>query len=143
MIWVLLIAFQIKHFLADYPMQMPYMLGKFKDKGWVKPLAHHCTVHAIMTFMIATLAVPNESYLWFCLGLALLDFSIHFIMDRIKASPHMLGQFKALTAKDFPQATQQMKKANTYFWWSLGLDQMVHHLTHYLVVYLIIGAANS
>ena len=31
-IFVLLFAFQMKHFLADYPLQNVYMLGKFKEK---------------------------------------------------------------------------------------------------------------
>lgn len=29
-------------------------------------------------------------------------------------------------------------KGNTYFWWSLGLDQMVHHLTDIFVVYILV-----
>lgn len=29
-------------------------------------------------------------------------------------------------------------QSNKFFWWSLGLDQMVHHLTHYIIIYLII-----
>lgn len=29
-------------------------------------------------------------------------------------------------------------KSNTYFWWALGLDQMVHHLTHYVFIAMIV-----
>lgn len=74
---------QFKHFIADYPLQGKYMLGKFKPHGWVLPLAAHCGVHFLFTFAIA--------YLWtfnglLALGCGLLDFVVHFIMDRVKAS---------------------------------------------------------
>lgn len=119
-IFVLLVAFQIKHFLADYIYQNAYMLGKFKEKGWVLPLLSHVSFHGVFTIAIAAFYVTNW---WIVLGLALFDMIIHFIMDRIKASPKMLGRFNA-TQKEF--------------WWSLGLDQMVHHLTHYAIIAFIV-----
>lgn len=124
-IFRILIAFQIKHFVADYPLQGKYMLGKFKP-GWdfLGPLLSHCLVHAYLTFVIVW-SCPGELFTWqFALQMAVLDFVIHFIMDRIKAGPKYLGRFKDMYDKKF--------------WWSLGLDQMVHHLTHYLIVYLIL-----
>ena len=30
-------------------------------------------------------------------------------------------------------------RSNVYFWWALGLDQGVHHLTHYLIIYLVVS----
>lgn len=155
-VFLLLIIYQVKHFLADYPLQGKYMLGKFKGgTEWVGPLVTHCLVHAGFTLLIAAVFCP----LW-APWLALLDGAVHFIMDRIKASPEMLGRFKALSAnemreimyeqehyiKKFPgtQTSINLKfeqakklKSNTLFWWSLGLDQMVHHLTHYGIIYLI------
>lgn len=52
-VFALLIAFQVKHFLADYPLQNRYMLGKFKD-GWAFfwPLMAHAAVHGFGTFLI-------------------------------------------------------------------------------------------
>ncbi len=143
-VFVLLIAFQIKHFLADYPLQTPYMLGKFKP-GWdfLEPLAAHAGVHAAMTALICW--VVNPSLMW----LALVDFAIHFMMDRIKAGPKYLGRFKALSGKEMLNIlsykdTIGLDKfkpqlvSNVFFWWSLGLDQMIHHLTHYFIVYMIV-----
>lgn len=163
-VFVLLLLFQFKHFIADYPLQNAYMLGKFKDKGWVVPLSAHCAVHAVFTFIISA---------YFGLGLAFamaaLDFIIHFIMDRTKASPKMLGKYKAISkdefrslieskqlslegikfAETYPLLAEESKrrlteidsrfKSNTYFWWSLGLDQAVHHLTHYLIIFILVG----
>lgn len=156
--FALLVFFQIKHFVADYPLQGVYMLGKFKDKGWILPLSAHCAVHAIMTFCISVIYVsPLIS-----LGLALLDFAIHFAMDRIKASPKMLGRYKCISHFEYSYlndlasgrgnnkaATEQARinlkarmKDNKYFWWALGLDQAVHHLTHYALIAIILGAMN-
>jgi hypothetical protein len=58
--------------------------------------------------------------------LAIVDFVVHFTMDRIKAGPRYLGRFSDVSSKAF--------------WVSFGFDQMVHHLTHlYIVWYLIFG----
>ena len=59
---------------------------------------------------------------------ATLDISIHFIMDRIKASPNMLGCFNP---KD------------KGYWYVLGVDQMVHHMTHYLIIVSIISSLTT
>lgn len=133
-VFVLLLAFQAKHFIADYPLQRRWMLGKFKDDwGFVLPLLAHVSVHAVGTFLIAC---------WFGVGkavlLALFDAIVHFMMDRLKASKKYLGRFKSLTAETAPTATPQQWRSNDYFWWSLGFDQLVHHMTHYVIIWIII-----
>lgn len=118
----LLIIFQLKHFIADYPLQGKYMLGKFNsDWSFLKPLAAHCGVQSLFTLLIASFWT-NDIRLG--LALALFDFVIHFFMDRIKAGPKYLGRFD--------------DKMKPFFWWALGLDQMVHHITHYAIIYMII-----
>jgi hypothetical protein len=121
-VFLLLVLFQIKHFLCDYPLQGKFMLGKFKA-GWdfLPPLLAHTCVH-----MLGTLVICASLGVAFDLGVKLIfmDGIIHFFMDRIKAGPKYLGRFKDMYDKKF--------------WWSLGLDQAVHHLTHYLIIYLIL-----
>jgi hypothetical protein len=135
MLFILLIVYQLKHFLADFPLQGKYMLGKFKP-GWdfLGPLLAHVGVHGAFTLLIATLC-HNPYAPW----IATFDMVVHFTMDRIKASPKYLGRFKPLTAKDYPTSTDVEKRSNTLFWWSLGLDQMVHHLTHYIIIYWLVS----
>lgn len=171
MIWILLVVYQVKHFLADYPLQGKYMLGKFKPyPDFVLPLLAHAGVHSLMTFGIAY-AIRQDLRIAIMLGL--FDGMIHFCIDRVKASPDMLGRFKAITKADYENHMLYLKsiqdrldaipdndgqwseersllvneryerqkswnekmKSNTYFWWSLGADQMAHHLTHYLLIY--------
>lgn len=171
MIWLLLILFQVKHFVADYPLQGQYMLGKFKKSpDFVLPLLAHVSVHAGMTFLIAVFCVSPG----LALGLALLDAVIHFVVDRVKASPDMLGRFKPLTKSDFEEHQNRIAyhennimysgnslivsdswdslhfykdlwnkrmRSNKFFWWALGADQSAHHLTHYLIIAIIMGAS--
>lgn len=138
LLFVLLIIYQFKHFLADYILQGEYMLGKFKPGwGFIRPLLAHVSVHAIFTFIIASFFVSLPAAILLGVG----DATIHFIMDRIKAGPKYLGRFKPLTLNEYTASklddTKDRIHGNVLFWWSLGLDQMVHHLTHYVIIYLI------
>lgn len=150
-LFVLLLAFQLKHFFADYPLQNRWMVGKFKKKGWVLPLGAHAAVHALFTFVIALFVAP-----WtVAVVCALFDATVHFVMDRIKASPDMLGRYKAISAREWPEIQSELNgknlvrraiaidklKSNTYFWWALGLDQLVHHLTHYAVIWFLLRSS--
>jgi len=132
---VLLVAFKIKHFLADYPLQGRYMLGKFQSGwGFALPLLSHVAVHASFTFLLTC---------WFgilqAICLALFDATSHFIMDRIKASPKYLGKYKPLTAETYPTATEVQINSNKYYYWSLGFDQLIHHLSDlFIVIYLFL-----
>ncbi len=162
-IFALLIIYQIKHFLADYPLQGKYMLGKFKPGwAWVGPLTAHAGLHGLFTLAIVLAFDPSK---WW---LAVFDFVIHFAMDRLKASPNLLGRYKALSGPEYMDLNARMNAAheammanvniftvqgrgtvlreyrtktlgNKMFWWSLGLDQMVHHLTHYFIIYMLLA----
>lgn len=125
---ILLVAYQIKHWLADYPLQTQYMLKKGGEGwSWILPLTAHASVHALGTLIIAATATSLANLdhsLSFVISLAALDFVIHFTMDRIKADKKLLGRFP------FP---------TTAFFCSLGFDQAVHHLTHYLIIYLLVN----
>lgn len=135
-IFGLLIAYQLKHFLADYPLQGRYMLGKFRsDWSFVPPLLAHVAVHAVGTLAIALVAGTTVRL---AIGLALFDAGVHFVMDRAKASRRWLGRWKPLTADTYPTADRAAWRSNTLFWWALGFDQMVHHLTHYVCIWQIL-----
>jgi hypothetical protein len=117
----LLVLFEIKHFLADFPLQREYMLRK-QLPGWefMVPLSVHCSIHAIMT--LAIVLSVGAQFWW----LAALDFVVHFVMDRIKSGPRYLGRFHDLN--------------RPAFWNCLGFDQMVHHLTSFFIVYQIVSS---
>ena len=117
--FILLVVYQIKHFVADFPLQREYMLRKVRPGlDFVLPLTMHCSVHGVGTLLI--ILVVNPSLWW----LAIADFIIHFIADRLKSGPRYLGRFNNLQKPGF--------------WNVLGLDQMVHHLTHIYFIWVIV-----
>ncbi len=168
--FLLLVIYQIKHWCCDFPLQTPYMLGKFKPKGWMEPLAAHAMVHALFTDVIAGIFLALTRPSMGCLGIlataagcGLFDFCVHFAMDRVKASPDLLGRYKALSGKEYGVATRlarpiplsaenrlsseefwdrveakQQIRGNRLFWLSLGFDQMTHHLTHYAIIAFLV-----
>lgn len=118
-VFLLFVLFQLKHFVADFPLQREYMLRK-DSSGWefALPLGVHCLVHASICLVILLIFAPS---LWW---LAFLDFTIHFIMDRLKSGPKYLGRFN--------------DKSKPGFWNAMGFDQMVHHCTHYFIIWVML-----
>ena len=149
MIWLLLVVYQIKHFLADYPLQGRYMLGKFKPfPQFILPLLSHGLVHGLFTFFIALYLKPWDV----AMALGIFDMTIHSVVDWVKANPSIGGRFAALSKNEMGtilsyvptlgEAEVKTKfgdqlKSNTYFWWALGADQMAHHLTHYAIIWAL------
>jgi len=112
-IFILLIAFQFKHLIADYYLQFPYMYeNKGKAVGWAKPLFDHAATHSFLTMaIVATVTLdPLVSVL-----AMLFDFTTHFAIDRWKATRgHHPGESK--------------------FWTDLGIDQMLHHIVGIIII---------
>lgn len=154
LIFPLLVTYQLKHYVADFLLQGRYMLGKFKPNwDFLLPLLSHVGVHAGFTFLISWCAGASPAQ---AAALAAFDGMIHFAMDRVKAGPKYMGRWKTLTATEFLEA-QRVANApltfdalsgkaarkrllgNTLFWFSLGLDQMVHALTHYAIIWYLVS----
>ena len=115
-ILILLLMFQAKHLIADYYLQFPYMyMNKGKTNGWKLPLFDHSGIHAIFTLVIVGVATANPLLAFLAM---LFDFGTHFVTDRWKA-----------IKKDGPDTSK--------FWYSLGIDQMVHHIVGIIIVYWI------
>ena len=110
--WVIaaLVIFLAKHLAADFLLQTSWMAnGKEQPTGWFFPLLAHVLVHTAATAIIFAILAP--AYIW----IAAVDFVIHFAIDRAKG---LLNRF-------FDTDTTK-----TGFWWLLGIDQTLHHLTH-------------
>jgi len=125
-ILILLLAFQIKHLIADYYLQTPYMYeNKGQPTGWMWPLFDHVLVHIAGTTMIlATYVVyksTEETYMPLFLVMLfaiIFDFTTHFITDRIKAIQ--------------PEGPDTKK-----FWTNLGWDQLIHHSVGIIIIFYI------
>ncbi len=120
LIFTLLVIYQIKHYIADFPLQREYMLRKTRANwDFILPLFTHCLVHGVGTLIIMLIYAP--AFWW----LSLVDFITHFFIDRIKSGPRYFGRFNDLSKSSF--------------WNILGFDQMVHHLTHIYFIYLVVS----
>ncbi len=83
--------------------------GKEQPHGWFLPLLAHVMVHTLATALIFAALAPAYIFM------AGVDFVIHFAIDRGKG---LLNRFfEADTTK-------------AGYWWLLGVDQTLHHLTH-------------
>ncbi len=105
-----LVIFIFKHLVADFFLQTSWMAnGKEQPRGWFRPLAAHVAVHAAATALIFAALAPAY------IGIALVDFVVHFAIDR---------------AKGLLNRAFDTDPTKTGFWWLIGIDQTLHHLTH-------------
>lgn len=120
----LAIVYQIKHWISESIFRGDYLFQRsFKDWGNFIPLCKHSLIHSGFTFSIAWYKLFD---LEFCLKVACFDFALYFVIDQIKASP----DFK----EDFPS----FKKWQ--YWWLFGLEEIVHHISHYIIIYFLMDA---
>ncbi len=108
----LLVMFTVKHYLADFLLQTPYMLRKMQRTGWVLPLLSHSAVHGAMSAGILAFPLGFQA-LWF----GLLDLVIHFALD-------------------YWIAKTRWQIHEKQFWNALGLNQMLHHLSYLPLAYM-------
>ncbi|CAH0342138.1 DUF3307 domain-containing protein [Rhizobium sp. CECT 9324] len=116
MVWGL-VLFLIKQWVADFMLQTAWMAkGKERPQGWVFPLTLHVAIHGLGTLLITLAIAPSLAWL------ALVDIVIHGLIDRGKARI---------------QLHMTMTPDRSCFWWLLGIDQTLHHLTHLGFVLLL------
>ena len=115
-VFILLVLFGIKHFVADFAMQYSYMI---RDKGIYGATGglHHAGTHACWTFLILVPFMRSPEQL---LILSLVDFVIHYHVDYFKQ-----------------QLNKGLTPADDRFWVWLGLDQALHYLTYVGIIYVI------
>lgn len=114
------IALAIKHVIADFFLQSNWMAaGKDRADGWALPLLAHCLIHGVLTTLMVAVVAPR---LWF---IGPIDFAVHFAIDR---------------AKGFTVARLGVTPTHVWFWWLIGIDQALHHLTGFALAVLL--AAN-
>jgi hypothetical protein len=117
--WMLVLT--VKHVVADFFLQNSWMaLGKDQKKGWALPLLVHCAIHGVLATALILMIAPR---FWF---IGLVDFAIHICVDR---------------AKGFCVSTFNVTPEHQWFWWLIGIDQALHHLTGFFLS--IFMAANG
>jgi hypothetical protein len=116
LIILLFLLLETKHFVFDFLLQPPYMFlnkGTFLHPGGIL----HSYFHALATVFILVGFAGTSVLL-----LALLEFVIHYATDYAKVN---INRHFSWDANKHPQ-----------FWYLTGADQLVHHLTYCLLLWL-------
>jgi Protein of unknown function (DUF3307) len=111
---------QIKHFICDYPLQTLYQLknkGKYGHPGGII----HSGIHVLGTMVTFIVVTPTLA-----LGAAIVvgEFLVHYHMD---------------WAKDNIIRRAGYVPSDREFWWAIGGDQLVHHLTYIVIAGVLVG----
>jgi hypothetical protein len=116
-VFILLALFGIKHFIADFLLQFPYML---RDKGTYLATGgiHHAATHASWTLLISVFFCHNGHDV---ITVAAFDWLAHYHIDYIKQ-----------------QLNRGLTTADRMFWVWLGADQALHYLTYVAIIAYIL-----
>jgi hypothetical protein len=106
----------VKHFVCDFPLQTsPWMYlnkGKYLHLGGIA----HSAVHGIGTWLVLVFFIGANAWIY-----ALLDFVIHYHIDWLKINLNQRLNYKPDNSNGF--------------WILLGLDQLAHHITYFLIIH--------
>jgi hypothetical protein len=121
---LLMLGFQIKHFLADYTLQRPFM---FAGKGDLRALGGyaHAAVHIAGSLIVLLVAGVG---LLLIAGLLAAEFVIHYAVDYTKY--HLSDDVRIDTRP-------------ALFWAQHGFDQMLHHFTYAGMIAVVLISAGT
>ena len=114
-----LIVLEIKHFIFDYPLQTLFMLrnkGTYFHPGGIV----HSGLHALGTTSAFFVVTPT-----LLLGVAIIvgEFLVHYHVDWSK---EQIIRRMGYTA------------SQSEFWWAIGADQLLHHLTYIAIAVVLV-----
>lgn len=114
-------ALLIKHYIADYLLQTKYMLQNKRKYGHLGGIYHAAT------HMVASVPVllGLGAGLWMVLGLIALEGILHYHID---------------WGKEQAQSKLRVKIERVEYWYLFGLDQVLHHLTYVLILWVLLRA---
>ena len=121
--WALIAVFsilEVKHFICDYPLQSLYQLqnkGTYGHPGGIL----HSGLQALFTLPAFLLVTPT---LWLGTAIIVGEFLIHYHCDWLKSQIN---------------DRYNLQPNQREFWWAIGADQLVHHLTYVVVAAILVG----
>lgn len=127
--------FQVKHYLADFPLQRKRHLEKFSKNPieQAKALVDHCAIHSLGTFSVFGIMYifvtdyPPALYAFIMLVAALTDGIFHYLIDLWKV-----------------EFSRGYTTSDPEFWYLLGKDQMFHQFTYIgLTAWVFINVNNG
>lgn len=112
-----LLGLFIKHFICDFPLQMfPWLYqnkGRYLHPGGIV----HAGMHGIGTLIVLCFFFDIKLSFFY----ALIDMLVHYHIDCAKMNLSRHYDLKPNNSE--------------WFWVLLGLDQLLHHLTYFAIIY--------
>jgi hypothetical protein len=106
----------IKHFICDFPLQAnPWIYrnkGTYMHPGGIA----HASIHALGTLLVLAPFIGSASILY-----ATIDMLVHYHIDWSKMK----------ISKRYDLQPNNSER----FWILLGFDQLLHHITYFVIVY--------
>lgn len=106
----------IKHFICDFPLQAnPWLYrnkGTYMHPGGIA----HAGIHALGTLLVLAPFIGSLSILY-----AALDMLVHYHIDWAKMN----------ISKRYDLQPNNSER----FWILLGFDQLLHHITYFIIIY--------
>jgi Protein of unknown function (DUF3307) len=106
----------IKHFICDFPLQAtPWM---YRNKGVYMHLGGiaHASIHALGTLIVLAPFIGSLAVMY-----AAIDMLVHYHIDWAKMN----------VSKRYDLQPNNSER----FWILLGFDQLLHHITYFVIVY--------
>lgn len=106
----------IKHFICDFPLQAhPWFHRNKASYGHASGLIH-AIIHGCGTYIVLSIFGIKAAWI-----LAAIDFFMHYHIDWAKLR---INQKFDLNADN-----------SEWFWLTLGIDQFMHHLTYFAIIW--------
>ncbi len=106
----------IKHFICDFPLQAnPWMYrnkGTYMHPGGIA----HAGIHALGTLLVLAPFIGSLSMVY-----AIIDMLVHYHIDWAKMN----------VSKRYDLQPNNSER----FWILLGFDQLLHHITYFIIIY--------
>ncbi len=119
---LVVLVLEVKHFVFDYPLQTHYQL-KYKEVYGHPGGILHAGLHVLGTGAAFLVITPPLA-----IGVAILagEFLVHYHIDWGK------GQVVRRSA---------VTVADNGYWWAIGADQLLHHVTYLVIAAVLVTTA--
>ncbi len=114
-ILLLFAALQVKHLFADFFLQNAKMIVG-RERYWHMGRAQHAGIHVVFSALIFLVFGASISFVFW---IALVEFLIHFHIDWAKAKYSV---------------SRQLTPDQPHYWYAMGTDQALHHMTYIAMV---------
>jgi hypothetical protein len=117
-----LLVLEVKHFIFDYPLQTAFQLNNKATYGHLGGVLH-AGLHVLGTSAVFLVVRPS---LEVGVGILVGEFLVHYHLDWAKGQ---IGRKLRLTPSD------------GLYWWAIGADQLLHHLTYLVIAAVLIATS--